>query len=135
MCDAGADGVVSYQRETSDNGLRHPVALETNHAAAANLWSGAVGEDGAAIFSRLLAIRAQGVVFRYEHQSVALSEARWRELSTVNRNINREIVAATDASQYGLSEYWAMPITQQMVPGGAVRGDCGGFRVSKSASA
>jgi predicted transglutaminase-like cysteine proteinase len=52
--------------------------------------------------------------------------ALWRELDSVNRSVNARMVAASDASVYGRSDYWALPLER-----GTRLGDCEDYVLEK----
>jgi predicted transglutaminase-like cysteine proteinase len=52
--------------------------------------------------------------------------ALWRDLETVNRSVNARIKAASDASVYRRSDYWALPLER-----GAAGGDCEDYVLEK----
>jgi predicted transglutaminase-like cysteine proteinase len=93
-------------------------------------WVSQPNEDGAAIFARMLQMRAQGLRFDYPRSEVELTEQLWRELSEVNQQVNRSIAAATDAARYGLNEYWAMPLSEAKA-GETAQGDCEDYALEK----
>jgi predicted transglutaminase-like cysteine proteinase len=91
------------------------------------------GEDGAAIFARMLAIRAQGGASSSERHEVALTETLWNQLETVNREVNRAIAARSDQNRYGVAEYWAMPLAERLTPNDPAEGDCEDYALEKRA--
>jgi predicted transglutaminase-like cysteine proteinase len=94
------------------------------------------GQDASELFQRMLAARAQGPAPHYGRHEFTLTEARWQQLTAVNRQVNHAIVPTADMSQYGVSEYWAMPISEGGLArdvGSAPRGDCEDYALEKRA--
>jgi predicted transglutaminase-like cysteine proteinase len=56
-----------------------------------------------------------------------LSKAQLKLINTVNRDVNRDVRAATDFDLYGLLEYWSLP----RVIDGKMYGDCEDYALEK----
>jgi predicted transglutaminase-like cysteine proteinase len=79
-------------------------------------------------FRVLLRERAEAA----ELTAIELTEARRRELAEVNRSINTAIAESTDEAIYGVTEFWATPLTAPTEEIGAnPRGDCEDYVLEK----
>jgi predicted transglutaminase-like cysteine proteinase len=95
--------------------------------------AGAVREDGATIFARLIALRAQRGALGPERGEIVLTPERWRELEQVNREVNEAIVTASDEALFGVREYWTMPLSFAQGENAARQGDCEDHALEKRA--
>jgi predicted transglutaminase-like cysteine proteinase len=59
-------------------------------------------------------------------QAVVVTSALWRQMNTVNREINRAIRPRSDADEYGVEDYWALPLED-----GRRYGDCEDYALEK----
>lgn len=61
-----------------------------------------------------------------------LTDELWRQLIDVNRAVNAAIVEDTDQNVYGLTEFWATPLSAPTMNFGAIpRGDCEDYVLEK----
>jgi predicted transglutaminase-like cysteine proteinase len=75
-----------------------------------------------------------GAEAHFTRQEIALDEAGWSELAAINRQVNDQIVASTDASRYGVLEYWAMPLAERAArQNESAAGDCEDYALEKRA--
>lgn len=57
--------------------------------------------------------------------SLSLSDADWKAVSAINRQVNREIRSGSDARVHGVDDYWSIPT------GDRARGDCEDYVLAK----
>jgi predicted transglutaminase-like cysteine proteinase len=67
-----------------------------------------------------------------ESAAIELTEPRRRELLEVNRSVNAAIAESTDEAIYGITEFWATPLSAPTEEIGAnPRGDCEDYVLEK----
>lgn len=102
-------------------------------------WCARAGEceqndhpDGASVFARLLAARAQGASSDGARAEMMLTPERWDELRLVNRGVNAAIApqAETDVER---PDYWQTPLAAVRPAGARVEGDCEDYALEKRA--
>lgn len=127
-------GALDYCRRAPDEcgalvaGLRGRLAP----TGAARLQEASAEAGAPSLFHALMLQRAAGGA-RAElgpRVEVEMTPARLRELSRINREVNRAIGAATDTALYGADEFWVRPL---QVSARGARGDCEDYALEKRA--